>query len=460
MKIKIKGFLTCCTAIVLAFLMSGCSIANLDSKDLMRPPRPTGEKAQIQHVIEQNAGNEKYTFKYPQSGDYRSAVILSDITGDGEEEAVGFYRTKGENPQTHLVVIDEIESEESKEWKIVGEFTTAFPEVTEVSFADINGDGAKEIIVGWNANSTVTNVLSVYSYTNQECVQISSDEIYYEFAVGDFTQSGFDSILLMNLNSAEKDATAALYCYNDNEKKITQISQIPMDQEVTRIYNVTSGKMDSTGSCAAFADGITGLRYNTQIVYFDIAQFQLKCRTISSGLISEYDSMNIKFSSVTSQDVNADGIIDVPICTKMPSDTASSGMEYAGIVSWCNYDPSNDMVSIIRTVASNNYGGFYYIMPEEWSGNVTAVISDDGKTMTFMEYYQGTVGESFFAIKKFSASEWIDSGDMGGYSLIFKNDSNAYGYTVLSDSSIFVPEEQEILNSFRSTSSPTMENLN
>lgn len=453
---KVKGFLTCCTACLLAFIMSGCSIANLDSKDLMRPPRPTGEKAQIQHVIEQNAGSEKYTLKYPQSGEYRSAVILSDITGDGEEEAVGFYRTKGENPQTYLVIIDEIETDGEMEWKIVGEFTTAFPEVTEVTFADINGDGSKEIIVGWNANSTVTNVLSVYTYFNQECVEISSDEIYYDFAVGDFTQSGFDSILLMNLNTAEKDAVAALYCYNDNEKKITEISQVTMDHEVTRIYNVTSGKMDSSGVCAAFADGVTGLRYNTQIVYFDVSQFQLKCYTISSGLISEYDAMNVKYSSITSQDINADGIVDVPVCTKMPSDTMASGMEYASLVSWCNFDSTNEIVSIVRNIASNNYGGFYYIMPDDWYGKVTAVISDDGRMMTFMEYSDGTIGESFLSIRKYPSSEWIDSGDMGGYKLISKNDSNAYGYCILSDS-IYVPNEQEILNSFRSSSSPVMD---
>lgn len=449
---KIKEFIVCCAAFLVASLMSGCSIANLDSKDLMRPPRPTGEKAQIQHVIEQNAGAEKYTFKYPQSGDYRSAVILSDITGDGEEEALGFYRTKGENPQTHLVIIDEVGTGDNKEWQIVGEFTTAFPEVTEVDFADINGDGAKEIIVGWNANSTVTNVLSVYTYDNQQCTQVSSDEIYYEYAIGDFTQSGFDSILLMNLNSADKDATAALYCYNDHEKKIIQISQTAMDQEVTRIYNVTSGKLDGSGSCAAFADGITGLRYNTQIVYFDIEEFQLKCHTISSGLISEYDSMNIKYSSVYSQDINADGIVDVPICTRMPSDDASAGMEYASLISWCNFDPDSELVTTIRTLAANYYGGFYYIMPDSWAGKVTAAISDDGKTMTFMEYHDGVVGESFLSLRKYSASEWIENGDMGGYSLIFKNDTNAYGYNILSDS-FFVPDEQEILNSFRNTSS-------
>lgn len=445
---KFKEFAVSFFAVIMTFLLSGCSVANLDSKDLMRPPRPTGEKAQIQHVIEQNAGGLKYTFKYPQSGEYRSAVILNDINGDGTEEAFGFYRTKGENPQTHFVIIDEVGTGEDKQWELVGEFTTALPEVTEVDFADINGDGVMEVIVGWNANSTVTNVLSVYSYVNGECRQISSDEIYYEFALGDFTQSGFDSILLMNLNTAERGSEASLYCYNDKEKKITMISNVSMDSEVARFYNISVGKVNEKGVYAAFADGITGIRYNTQIIYFDVLQFQLKCHIVSGGLISEYETTNMKASSVVSQDINSDGIIEIPICTKMPSDSASQGLEYAGLISWCDFNTENETVNIIRNVVINNKGGFYYIMPDEWYGRVTAIVSDDTETLTFIEYRDGEIGNSFLALRKYSASEWIDSGDMDGYSLILKNETYAYGYKVLNESP-YAPKEQEVLNSFR-----------
>lgn len=448
---KIKGFIACFAAVFLAVLMSGCSIANLDSKDLMRPPRPTGDKAQIQHLIEQNVGNQKYTFKYPQSGDYRSAVILYDLNGDGSEEAIGIYRTKDESPQTHLVIIDET-GEEEQQWQIVGEFTTALPEVTEVDFADINGDGTDEIIVGWNANSTVTNILSVYSYDGTNCTQISSDEIYYDFAVGDFTQSGFDSILLMNLRTGDKDAAASLYCYNENDKEITLVSEVPMDEEVTRLFNVTAGKADSAGVFAAFADGVTGLRYNTQIIYFDVTKFQLKCEVISGGLISDYDSINVKGSNIISRDINGDGIVEFPICTKMPQDNAYSGFEYAGLISWNNYSTESETVTAARTVVYNSIGGYYYIIPEEWNGNITAVVSDDGRTVTFMEYSNGSVGESFLALRQYPVSEWIEGSDMDGYSLILKNETSAFAYILLSDS-VYTPKEQEILNSFRAAGS-------
>ena len=61
---------------------------DLDTQNLMSPPKATGDKADIQRVIEESAGS--YTFKYPQKGDYRSAVIMHDINGDGTDEAVAF----------------------------------------------------------------------------------------------------------------------------------------------------------------------------------------------------------------------------------------------------------------------------------------------------------------------------------------------------------------------------------
>ena len=68
-----------CALLALCLFCSGCSVMDLDTQNLMSPPKATGDKADIQRVIEESAGS--YTFKYPQKGDYRSAVIMHDING-------------------------------------------------------------------------------------------------------------------------------------------------------------------------------------------------------------------------------------------------------------------------------------------------------------------------------------------------------------------------------------------
>ena len=47
----------------------------------MHPPKATGTKAEIQEVIEANAG-EDYVLDYPKSGNNRSAITMYDLDGD------------------------------------------------------------------------------------------------------------------------------------------------------------------------------------------------------------------------------------------------------------------------------------------------------------------------------------------------------------------------------------------
>ena len=56
-------------------VLSGCSASFTDGGNMMRPPRPTGDKAEIQNIIEEKAGSG-FIFVYPQTGDYRSAVTM------------------------------------------------------------------------------------------------------------------------------------------------------------------------------------------------------------------------------------------------------------------------------------------------------------------------------------------------------------------------------------------------
>ena len=62
----------------------------LDPQSLMRPPRPTGEREEIHKVLERQAGSD-FKLRYPRRGDYRSAIIMQDLTGNGKEEAIALY---------------------------------------------------------------------------------------------------------------------------------------------------------------------------------------------------------------------------------------------------------------------------------------------------------------------------------------------------------------------------------
>ena len=73
----------------------------------MKPPKATGERQEIYSVLEEKA-NYQLTLRYPKAGEYRSAIVMKDVTGDGNDEAIAFY-TRGEDPYTIVSVISETE---------------------------------------------------------------------------------------------------------------------------------------------------------------------------------------------------------------------------------------------------------------------------------------------------------------------------------------------------------------
>ena len=78
---KLKAVLS--ATILSAFILSasGCSLTDFSSESLLRPPKTTGDEAEIEQLIADCAKNG-YTLKYPKNGNYRSAIIMSDLDGD------------------------------------------------------------------------------------------------------------------------------------------------------------------------------------------------------------------------------------------------------------------------------------------------------------------------------------------------------------------------------------------
>ena len=146
-------------AVLCLFSLTGCdTLFTGDAEALMRPPRPTGDKAGIHELLEKAAG-ENFTFKYPASGDYRSAIIMYDLTGDGAEEAVALYQSANASTGVNIMFIQK----QGGVWGSMGSFLTTATQVDKVMFGDVNSDGLPEVVVGWGSSQSGTSNISVYS---------------------------------------------------------------------------------------------------------------------------------------------------------------------------------------------------------------------------------------------------------------------------------------------------------
>lgn len=223
--------------IALGLLLSaGCSDARVSSDSLLRPPRPTGDKAAIQEVISAQVGGS-YTLKYPQQGEYRSAVILRN-EGTADEYALALYTTENDTRLNASIIAGR-----DNGWHCIGSFANNGSGVDRVMFYDIDGDKKEEVLIGWTAYNTSRKSLTAYSIGQDEVYEMTIDEAYDELVVTDMTNDRSDDIVLLSLSTQEQPSKVVLLQYSDQDQRPVGNCSLELDAEVTSFANVQVGEV-------------------------------------------------------------------------------------------------------------------------------------------------------------------------------------------------------------------------
>ena len=131
----------------LLFCLSGCYSGNIDQYFSL--PMASEEYQQLQSLIDTElaSGSE---YAAPTHGSYRQSVQLSDVDGDGVDEALAFFRDGGKNPKINIY------SSENGEYRLVLSLSGEGSSIGRIDYADLTGDGQKELLVSWQISSGVS----------------------------------------------------------------------------------------------------------------------------------------------------------------------------------------------------------------------------------------------------------------------------------------------------------------
>lgn len=214
--------------------LSGCSGLAADGNSLLRPPRPTGDKAAIQEIIAREAGGT-YNLKYPQKGVNRSAITLRNENTDNEY-ALALYSTENDTKLNVSII-----AYDQAEWKCLGTYTNNSSGVDRVLFYDINSDKREEIIIGWTNYNSAHKSLTAYSMDSEEVYEMTVDETYDELAIADMTNDAADDIILLSLSTQDTPSVATLLQYSDLDKRPVGKYSLELDSEVIAFSNIVVG---------------------------------------------------------------------------------------------------------------------------------------------------------------------------------------------------------------------------
>ena len=221
-----------CAGLTLFF--SGCSNISFGNDSMLRPPRATGDKAEIQEVLSKEAGG-RYTLKYPQNGENRSAIIMHS-DGKDQEYALALYSVD-KDPKINMSVI----SSQNDTWSCIGTVSNACSEIDRVIFKDISGDKKDDIIVGWSTFNSSQKILTAYSIGQDELVGMKIDESYDEMVTADLINENEEDILLISLSTKDTPSMATLLQYSDKDKRPIGKYSLELDSDVVSFSQITVG---------------------------------------------------------------------------------------------------------------------------------------------------------------------------------------------------------------------------
>lgn len=397
-------------------LLSGCSDISFGDNTILRPPRATGDKAEIQDIINEEAGGS-YNLKYPQNGENRSAVIMRELenqnlssasagnNGSITEYAVALYSTENDSKLNVSFVMCE-----GDKWKCEGTFTNSGTGVDCVTFDDIDGNGIDEIIIGWSTYDVNRKMLSAYSIENNTIQEMKLEETYSSLVVTDMTGDNADDLVLLSISSTKYPSQAKIIQYSGKEKSlISKVDPLELDSEVTEFSGVTAGKIDKSVNGIVIDGKKSGGTISTQIIYYDEELGVLKNPLYVITDDGKISNETTRKDSLISRDIDGDGIIEVPVVNPMSASPDEDVSNICNITSWKKFSSDDETLYTTMNTVVNYNDGYYFIMPKAWNnGLVSTRMNADKRQLTFYVWNSGTMtlGDKLLVITRYTPDEW------------------------------------------------------
>lgn len=345
---------------------------------LMKPPKLEGENLSIQLAFEENVG-KNYILKQPISGNYRSAYSFTDLTCDGENEVIVFYSMGNDLGIVRMNVLDKINGV----WTSVADFESVYNNIQEIAFSDLNGDGRKEIIVGWiTLPDSYSKLLSVYEFkvnkdTNIEAIYSSN---YSMFKVADIDNDGNHDILSLNQSHMGNSPEYTAFLLKYAKGKLSKISDFPIDKSFSSLAAISFDSSECSSGKKIYIDGYNseGMLATDCIRWDELNKSFDRCYVdgVSTSVLSS------RVSNVLCKDINSDGIVEIPTEKHLTyidiNNDAERGVNF---INWVNFDEDN-LNQVAQHLIFTQYG-FSYSLPEDLFGKVCVENNPEKGVLTF-----------------------------------------------------------------------------
>lgn len=334
---------------LLAAALTGCGFSDDSVEELFTLPRMaeeyTGLTQELEALITQG-----YEYASPTGGRNIQSVQMADLDGDGQQEALAFFRMSSDEKPLKIFVF-KIEGDSYARYCTIESSGTA---IDSVYYQDLNGDGRRELIVGWRISAEVQTV-AVYTVAREPVALMSSG--YTRFTIQDLNGDGIPSLLVLRTD-ADSQPVAEFYGWQDEQMGVAYRCVLSSTMASVNRGSLVSGRLDAD-TPALYITGVD----EQGMAATDILVFRQDLGLVNlalSGSSTDVSNAVFPYRQLLPQDINGDGIIELP-----SPDTSWTAEQTDGLVSWLCCNGDGQLSTVAKTYHSLSCG-WYFTIPESW----------------------------------------------------------------------------------------------
>ena len=158
----------------------------------------------------------------------------------------------------------------------------------------------------------------------------------------------------------------------------------------------------------------------------------------------------------TSQDVNGDGLLEIPVASQLPAIPEDVSLDSTGfLVEWVNADTSGNYETAL-TALMNLGENYWFRLPTSLVGKISASNNTAARSVTYTEVVTGEdgsqlLGSPLFTIRVFTRSAWDSRGETSGYEQLAAQGDLVFGIQTLTQDAEHLRAIAQIRSQFHVT---------
>lgn len=344
-------------------LLSGCAMRTVEM--MYEVPKRSEAYAKLQSAIDGAMAGLEYSA--PTSGENQQTVQMADLNGDGVSEYLVFTKGSTENP-LHILIFRQV----GEEYELMTTIESRGSAFERVEYVDIDDQPGLEIVVGRRVSEQVQGAVSVYSFAGEEEARLLLSTGYSKFLTCDLDSDSRNELMVLNSGESSADnGVAVLYSFQAGAME--RSAEVDLSEPADCIRRIMVSRLHGGIPAVYVASSADESAIITDVFAMKDGVFT----NVSFSNESGTSVQTLRNYYVYADDIDDDGILELPSLITMHTLTAARSDEAQYLIRWFAMDLEGGEVDKLYSF-HNFQGGWYLELDSQWADHVSVEQTENG----------------------------------------------------------------------------------